>query len=164
MKNTTKKLPILFVVLVTLIFFVSACRTNISRNEDGSLAVETTISQQKLQEAITASIADPLIKELNVSLQSGYILVTGQRQRLNDASRTDTLTFRLDLGVSNGQLTAVISNAQLDSLPVEQTRVDHWNQTIASRLVILGKKNPNSSLETVNVTPDAVNMTWKVSR
>ena len=164
MKNTTKKLPILFVVLVTLIFFVSACRTNISRNEDGSLAVETTISQQKLQEAITASIADPIIKELNVSLQSGYILVTGQRQRLNDASRTDTLTFRLDLGVSNGQLTAVISNAQLDSLPVEQTRVDHWNQTIASRLVILGKKNPNSSLETVNVTPDAVNMTWKVSR
>jgi hypothetical protein len=164
MKNTTKKLSILFIVLVTLVFFVSACRANISRNEDGSLAVETTISQQELQEAITASIANPLIKELNVSLQSGYILVTGQRQRLNDASRTDALTFRLDLGVSNGQLTAVISNAQLDGLPVEQTRLDHWNQTIASRLVILGKKNPNSSLESVNVTPDAVNLTWKVSR
>jgi hypothetical protein len=161
MKNTTKKLSILF---LAIFFFVSACRANISRNEDGSLAVETMISQQELQEAITASIADPLIKELNVSLQSGYVLVTGQRQRLNDVSKTDTLTFRLDLGVSNGQLTAVISNAQLDSLPVEQTRVDHWNQTIASRLVILGKKNPNSSLESVNVTPDAVNMTWKVSR
>ena len=164
MKNTTKKLPILFVVLVTLIFFVSACRANISRNEDGSLAVETTISRQELQEAITASIADPLIKELNVSLQSEYVLVTGQRQRLNDASKIDSLTFRLDLGVSNGQLTAVISNAQLDGIPVEQTRVDHWNQTIASRLVILGKKNPNSSLESVNVMPDAVSMTWKVSK
>jgi hypothetical protein len=164
MKNTIKKLSLLFVVLVPLVFSLGACRANISRNEDGSLTVETTISQQELQEAITASIADPLIKELNASLQSGYVLVTGQRQRLNDASKTDTLTFRLDLGVSNGQLTATISKAQLDGVPVEQNRVDHWNQTIASRLVILGKKRPNSSLEAVSVTPDAVNMTWKVSK
>ena len=161
MKNTTQKLSILFAVIL---LFVSACRANISRNQDGSLTIETTISQQELQEAITASIADPLIKELNVSLQSGYVLVTGQRQRLNDASKTDNLTFRLDLGVNNGQLTATISNAQLDGVPVEQNRLDHWNQTIASRLVILGKKNPNSSLESVNVTPEAVSMTWKVSR
>jgi hypothetical protein len=42
--------------------------------------------------------------------------------------------------------------------------VDHWDQIIASRLVILGKKNPNSSLESVSVTPETVNITWKVSR
>jgi hypothetical protein len=161
MKNTSQKLFVLFAVIL---LFISSCRANISRNEDGSLKVETTISQQELQEAITASIADPLIQGLNVSLQSGYVLVTGQRERLNDASKTDSLTFRLDLGVSNGQLTATISSAQLDGVAVDQNRVDHWNQTIASRLVILGKKNPNSSLESVNVAPEAVNLTWKVSR
>ena len=161
MKNATKKLSLLFLVLL---FFVSSCRANISRNQDGSLSVQTTISQQELQEAITAAIADPLIKELSVSLQPGYIQVTGQRQRLNDATKTDTLTFRLDLGVSNGQLTATISNAQLDGAPIEQNRVDHWNQTIASRLLILGKKRPNSTLESVSVTPETVSMTWKVSR
>lgn len=161
MKNRTRKLSILFVVLVV---FLSACRANISRNQDGSLTVETTIGQQELQQAITASIADPLIQEMNVSLQSGYILVTGQRQRLKDSTRTDSLSFRLDLGLSNGQLTASISDAQLDGVPVDPARVDHWNQTIASRIVILGKKNPNSSLESVSVTTEAVSMTWKVSR
>ena len=161
MKNTTQKLTILFALIF---LFVSACRANISRNEDGSLTVQTTINQPELQTAITASIADPLIKDLTVSLQSGYVLVTGQRQRLNDASKTDTLTFRLDLGVSNGQLTATVSNAQLDGVQVEQNRVDHWNQTIASRLVILGKKNPNGSLRAVDVTPESVHMTWNVSR
>jgi hypothetical protein len=161
MNNTTQKLSILFVIIL---LFVSACRANISRNDDGSLTVETTISQQELQTAITAAIADPLIKELTVSLQSGYVLVTGQRERLNDASKTDKLTFRLGLGVSNGQLAATISNAQLDGVPVEQNRVDHWNQTIANRLVILGKKNPNSSIQSVSVTPDAVSIIWKVSR
>ena len=137
---------------------VSACsRAEISRNDDGSLNVETTISQQELQDAISASIADPLIQELTVSLQSGYVLVSGERQRLNDTSKTDTLTFRLDLGVSDGQLTATISGAELDGVPVEQSRVDHWNQTIASRIVIMGKKNPESTLE-------AVSMMWNVSR
>ena len=161
MKNTTRKLTILFALIF---FFVSACRANISRNEDGSLTVQTTISQQELQEAITAAIADPLIKDVTVALQLGYILVTGERQRLNDASKTDALVFRLDLGVSNGQLTATVSDAKLDGVPLEQTRVDHWNQTIASRLVILGKKNPNGSLQAVDITTEAVHMTWNVSR
>lgn len=162
MKN--KKLTILFVALVPLVIFLSACRANISRDADGSLTVETTVGQPERQQAIAASLADPLIKELNVSLQPGSILVTGQRQRLNGANKSDTLTFRLDLGVSNDQLTATISNAQLDGAPVEQDRVDHWNQTIASRLIIFWKKRPNSTLESVTVTPQVVSMTWKVSR
>src|SRR5512133_3562574 len=149
MKTKTKFIPVL---LVGLVFLISGCRANISRNSDGSLSVQTTVSQQELQEAINASIADPLVKELNVSLQQGYILVTGQRQRLNDASKTDALNFRLDLGVSNGQLTATVSQATLDGKPIEQSRVDHWNQTIASRIVILGKKRPNASMKSVSVT------------
>ena len=161
MKNKTK---IVLVILIALVFLISACRANISRNSDGSLSVQTTVSQQELQEAINASIADPLVKDLTVSLQQGYILVTGQRQRLNDASKTDTLNFRLDLGVSNGQLTATVSNATLDGKPVEQSRVDHWNQTIASRIVIIGKKRPNTSLKSVSVTAETVTMVWTVSK
>jgi hypothetical protein len=151
------------VLLIALVFLVTACKANISRNQDGSLDVETTISQQELQEVISASIADPLIKELTVSLQSGYVLVSGTRERLNDPSKTDTLNFRLDLGVSNGQLTSSISDAQLDGVSIEQDRVDHWNETIANRIAILGKKNPNSTLKSVVITPDVVTMTWNVS-
>jgi len=161
MKNTTSKISIL---LLAFVLILSACRGDIARSSDVSLSVDTTVSQQELQDAVTASIADPLIKDLTVSLQSGYILVTGQRQRLNDSSKTDTLNFRLDLGVSNGQLTATISNATLDGVPVEQNRVDHWNQTIASRIVIIGKKRPNSNLQSVNITTEAVSMSWTVSK
>ena len=158
------KTKTLSILLIALVFLISGCRANISRNSDGSLSVETTVSQQELQEAINASIADPLIKELNVSLQQGYILVTGQRQRLNDATKMDRLNFRLDLGVSNGQLTATVSSATLDGKPIEQSRVDHWNQTIASRIVILGKKRPNASIKSVSVTPEAVTMNWSIAK
>jgi len=159
MKNKT-----LSILLIAFVLVLSACRANISRNGDGTLTVETTVSQRELQEAINASIADPLITELNISLQSGYVLVTGQRQRLNDASKTDSLSFRLDLAVNNGQLTATISNALLDNKPIEQNRIDHWNGTIANRIGNISTKKPNSQLQSVHVTPEAVTMNWLVSK
>ncbi len=125
--------------------------------------METVITQQELQEAITASIADPLIKELTVTLQSGYILVSGTRERLNDPTKMDTLSFRLDLGVSNGQLTSTISDMQFDGFTVEQNRLDLWNITIANKIANLGSKNPNSTLKSVTVTPEAVTMVWTAS-
>jgi len=160
-KTTSKPISIFLIILV---FLLSACRANISRNEDGSLNVETTISQQELQEAITAAIADPLIKEITVSLQAGYALVSGTRERLSDPGKTDTLSFRLDPGVSDGQLTASISNAELDGNPIEQNRVDNWNQTIANRIANVGQRNPNATSESVSITTSAVTMTWNVTR
>jgi hypothetical protein len=161
MKQTIKKLSFLaIVVLLTL----SACKANISRNGDGSATVETTVSQAELQEIISSSIADPLVKSLTVTLQPGYVSVTGERQRLNDASKLDTMSFRLDLGVSNGELTASISDAQIDGIAIEQNRVDHWNQTIANRISNIGNRSGRATLQAVSVTTDQVTMTWLVTK
>jgi hypothetical protein len=159
MKKISKLSLFFLVVLLT-----AACTRNITRNGDGSFAVETSISQQELQEVITTSIADPLVKNVTVSLQSGYVLVSGERQRLNDASKTDSLTFRLDLSASNGQLTAKVTDAKIDNVSIEQNRVDNWNQTIANRLSNFGKKSGNATLQAINITPASVTMTWNVAK
>jgi hypothetical protein len=165
MKNPPRTLPLsLVAVLIATSLLISACQFSVTRNENGSLTVETSVSQQELQTAITAAIADPLIKDVTVTTQSGYLLVSGERQRLNDNTKTDTLSFRLDLGVSGGQLTAVVSGAQLDGIPIEQNRVSNWNQTIANRLQKLGPRRPNATLQSVAVTADGVTMTWLVSK
>lgn len=161
MKQNIKKLSILAIILMLTL---SACKANISRNDDGSLTVETSVTQAQLQEIISSSIADPLIKSLTVTLQQGYVSVTGERERLNDASKTDTMSFRMDLGVSNGKLTASISDAQIDGVSIEQARVDHWNQTIANRIANIGSRNENAKLQSVSITPEEVLMTWNVVR
>ena len=161
MQTVSKRLS---VILLLFVLLTSACKANLSRNDDGTLQVETAITQQELQEVISSSIADPLVEGITVSLQSGYVLVSGERQRLNDASKTDTLTFRLDLGVTNGQLTSTISNAQLDNQPIEQARVDNWNQTIVNRLAKISNRRQDAALQSVSVTPDQVSMNWTVSR
>jgi len=161
MQPTSKKI---FLFTYVLVFLLSACKANIARNQDGSLTVETTIGQQELQDVVSAAIADPLVKNITVSLQSGYVSVSGERQRLNDASKTDMLTFRLDLSVNNGQLISSISNAQLDGKPLEQNRVDNWNQTIANRLSNLGQRNQNSTLQSISITTEAATMIWTVTK
>jgi hypothetical protein len=159
--KTTHKIFILSLVFALLF---SACQRNVTRSDDGSIEMKTTITQQELQEAVSASIADPLIQEVTVSLQSGYILVSGTRQRLNDSSKTDTLSFRVDLGVSNGQLTSAISDAKFDGFTVEQNRIDLWNTTIANRITRIANRTPNSTLKSVTVTSSAVTMTWNATR
>ena len=155
---------ILSILLITFLFLTSACKANISRNNDVSFTVETTVTQQELQEAISAAIADPLVQDLQVTLQSGYVSIIGTRQRLNDASKTDALSFRLDLSVSNGQLIASVSDAQIDNTPLDQARVDNWNQTIANRLSKTGQRNENSTLQSISVTPEIITMIWNVVR
>jgi hypothetical protein len=159
--KTTKQLSIFLLAFALLL---SACQRTVTRNDDGSVDVETSITQQELQDVISSSITDPLIKDLTASLQSGYVLVSGTRERLNDSSKTDTLSFRLDLGVNNGQLTTSISNAQLDGVAIEQNRVDNWNQTIANRIALIGNSRGNSTLKSVSITTSQVTMTWNVTK
>lgn len=160
MKQTFKNISLLAAIML---LSLSACKANVSRNDDGSVTVETSVTQEQLQEVISSSIADPLVQELTVSLQNGYVAVIGVRQRLNDASKTDAMSFRLDLGVSNGELTASISDAQIDGIAIEQNRVDNWNQTIANRISKIGG-NRNATLQSVSVTPEQVTMTWLANR
>ncbi len=152
------------ILLVILAFLTSACKANVSRNEDGTFILETTVTQQELQEVISASIADPLVTNVTVSLQSGYVSVSADHQRLNDAAKTDTLSFRLDLFVNNSQLIASITDAQIDGVAIEQNRVDNWNQTIANRLSNFGERSETATLQSVSITPEAVTMTWNVVR
>jgi hypothetical protein len=151
-------------LLVLLVMLATACTRNVSRNGDGSVTVTTSITQQELQEVISSAIADPLVKNVTVSLQSGYVLVSGEHQRLNDAGKTDTLSFRLDLSVSNGQLVASVTDAKIDNIAIEQNRVDNWNQTISNRLFKFGGKSENATLQSISITTESVTMTWNVTK
>ncbi len=159
-----KKMSLVLSVFVLTAVLLSACQYNVRRNGDGTASVETVISQQEVQDAVSAAIADPLVQNVTVSLQSGYVLVTGERQRLNDNSKADALSFRLDLGVSDGHLTATLSDALLDGAALDQARVDEWSARISSRLSQVGQHSERASLQAVVISPESVTMTWVVSR
>ena len=157
--NTKKSLTLLGLLVAVLM--ISACTIHIDRNDDGSLRAESQLPEETLQREIGLAIADPLVQELTADMHDGYVSVTGVRKRAG-SDETDKLTFRLTLGVADGHLTAAISDAVLNDIPIAQERVEAWNERIAENLERGGQKNPNSTLQSVSVTPDTVTMVWRI--
>jgi hypothetical protein len=159
--KSKKFLKALIVATAACTLLLGACSANVTRNTDGSLSVTSTITGDSLNAEIKSALADPLVQDVTVTLQSGYADVSATRKRL-DSDKLDTLTFRLDLGASGGQLTATVSNAQVDGRAVEADRVAEWNTRIANRLANFSQRRENSTLQSVTITPEGVTMVWRV--
>ena len=158
-----KKMNLHMLIGIVLILgsLLGACSANIERNPDGSLRLETTMLEDSLQDEIAIAIADPLMRDFSVELHAGYISVSAERGRAV-GDKSDTVQFRLDLGVQDGHLTAVISDARLNDEPLDEAYVDVWNERLATQLERSGKQNANSSLEAVEVTTDSLTMVWRI--
>jgi N-acetylglutamate synthase/N-acetylornithine aminotransferase len=152
---------ILWFLGVLLLVVLTGCSVDIDRNPDGSLRLETSMTEQAIQTEIKLALADPRISNLSVDLENGYIQVNGEYKRQN-GSGTDALSFRISLGVSDGRLTAAISNAKLNAIPIEEERVSLWNERLAEGFSKAGQKNENSTLQDVTISGEAVTMVWRV--
>ena len=149
------------IAAAALALFASACSIDVERNPDGSLQVTSAITEASLTNEIQAAIADPLVKDFDVDLRDGYVLVSAEKEKVF-ADGTDTVSFRLDLGVEDGHLSAVISDAVINGITIPQELVDVWNEKIGNQLERAGKQNPDTTLERVSVDDAGVEMEWRV--
>jgi hypothetical protein len=140
---------------------LSACTIHVDRNDDGSLRAESRMPEGSIQEEIALALRDAQVKELDVDLRQGYVQVTGVRE-MPVGGHTDTLRFNLTLGVADGHLTATIWEATFNDNPIAAERVAGWNERIARNLERRAGNHPNSTLQSVSVTPDAVTMAWRI--
>ena len=157
----TNKMVGLVGLLLVAVVALSACTIHIDRNDDGSLRAESQMSEESIQKEIALALRDPKVKELTVDLKDGYMQVTGVKE-LPVGDHTDTLSFKMTLGVQDGHLTATISEAKFNQNPIDEGRVAEWNKRIATNLEKKGQNHPDSTLESVSVTPDGVTMVWRI--
>lgn len=157
----SKKLSITLGLLIVMVMAMSACSVEVERNTDGSLKVESSMTEASLQAELEAAIADSQMQDFVADMRDGYITVTATRQRPG-SDQTDDVSFRLDLGVADGHLTATISEFKLNGLPVNEERVTTWNERIADKLERAGQSNANSSLQSVTIGQDTLTMVWRI--
>jgi hypothetical protein len=150
MKST--KVILAVVLLVPLILVLASC----------TATVTVEVSEAEIAKAIAEGLADSELSALQVDLQDGYIDVRAEKEH-PDGSGTDSLVFRLDLGVSNGHLTATISKALLNGEPIDEEQVAVWNERIAERLERAARRRPNSVLSAVTITADKLTTSWQVT-
>lgn len=157
----SRKTYLMLLLLVMGALLVSACTINVDRNPDGSLRVEVNLPEATIQDEITAALNDPLIEDVQVDLHEGFISVVAERRRVM-VDEVDEITFRLDLGVAQGHLTATISGAKVNDQPVDEAVVAVWNERIANKLENAGKRNPDATLQTVRIDESALTLLWRV--
>lgn len=151
-------------ILITILaagLLAGACTIDVERNEDGSLQVETTITETSLESEIEAAINDPHVRSISIDLRNDYILVDAARDR-EDGYGTVSLSFRVDLFVEDGHLRAAVSEATLDGEPAADELVARWNDRLATRLERAGRRHPNATLVDVTITGNKLLMEWHV--
>jgi hypothetical protein len=155
-----RKLSI-YLMAGTLALLIGACQVGLSRNPDGSLRVEGTMSEEALANEVRAAVADPLIEQVDVTLENGYARCRLVRKRPTGGGQ-DELSFRLALGVVDGHLTATLSDVDVNGFAPTVSLLAAWNQRIASNLERAGRRTPNSTLQQVDINPDGIQMVWRV--
>jgi hypothetical protein len=147
--------------IVALALLAGACSIDVARNDDGSLQVESVLTEESVRNEIARGINDPQVNYVTVDMKDGYALVAAERKR-DIGVGVDSISFRVDLSVGDGHLLANVSDAVWDDVPIPQELVDVWNEKLAARLEADGRKDPDSTLVAVNLTEDALTMEWHV--
>ncbi len=149
-------------LLAAVALFASACQLDVERNADGSFQIEAVIAEADIAKEIAIGISeDPDAESASVDLRNGYALVemTGKNER---GTRTDTVSFRLELFVDGDHLGATVSDAVWNDIEIPEELVEVWNEELAAELEASAKEDPDSTLTAVEITEDELRFEFRV--
>ncbi len=139
----------------------AACTIDIEPNADGSLSVESQITEVRLQRGIDTMIEDPDVENLDVTFHDGFIAVDGTGRDKN-TGRVNDVTFKATLAVTDGHLDVDLYDATWNGDPMPAWIVEFWNQSLARELEREARKDPDSTLVRVEVTDDDITLEWHI--
>jgi hypothetical protein len=149
--------------LIAVLASLTACTRNITRNDDGSLTVESAMTEQQFSDEVALAIEDRTqVENVSASLNDGSITVSGERTD-PVSGNLQQFTFDLTLAVSDtGHLAATITNFTVNGHTADDARLARWNDNIAKRLESRAARREGSTLQSVTVTDDDLTMVWHI--
>ncbi|MDX1991953.1 MAG: hypothetical protein SF029_06175 [bacterium] len=162
---------ILIVLLFPLLALsLAACGrgdVSIQRNPNGGFDVTATLSEADVNTAITqalAASANPLLREPQVDLQAGRIVVNGQHER-RDGGGTVSGSITIVPSVTDGNLTAQITEADLEGWDAADERIAQFNERLSSALAQLAERGRGViTMRAVSVTDNALEIQFTAQR
>ena len=149
-------------LLAAFSLVATACQLDVERNDDGSLQIEAVFAEADIAKEIGLGITnDPNAESLTVDLKDGYALIEGVGKN-RFGTRTETVSFRLELSVVDGHLGAEVSDAVWNGIDIPQELVELWNEELAAELEASAKEDPDSTLASVEITEDELRFEFRV--
>lgn len=148
-------------LVATLGLIASACQLDVERNPDGSLQIEAIITEADIATELGFA-EDPDFETVVIDLRDGYAVFDATGPNEDDKTRTDEVSFKMELFVVDGHLGAEVSDAVWNGIDVPQLFIDEWNEELAKDLEKSAKEDPNSTLVDVEITDDQVRFEFRV--
>ena len=156
------KRMIMLVAVAAFALVLGACSIDVSRNADGSLQIETVLTEESLANELAKGIDDPNVISMDVDMKSGYALVEMEAKSEWGENRTDQVSFKVEMFVVDGHLGVDVTEAVWNDIPIPQELTDLWNEELAKQLEEDAKEDPDSTLVAVEITENDLRMEFRV--
>ncbi len=151
------KKTMMLVAVAAFAILAGACSIDVERNDDGSLQIETVLTEESLASEFARGIDDPNVESMTVDMKPGYALVDIVAK--NDrGTGTDEISFRVEMFVVDGHLGVDVTEAVWNGIEIPQELTDIWNEELAKELEEGAKEDPDSTLVAVELTENDLRM------
>lgn len=163
------KIRLLMFIFAVPLLLVGCNRANVDveRNPDGGFNITATLNEAEVNTAIEnalAQSANPLLRDPQVDLQTGQIIINGQHDR-RDGGGTVSGSVTMTLSVQNGALAAQITQADVEGLDLTDERIADFNTRLAEGLARLAENDRGLiTVQSITVTADNLQIVFTAQR
>ncbi len=154
-------------LLLLALLALAACEradVDIRRGTTGSTTVTVTLHEEDLQAAIGSILAEenPLLRDPQVDLQDGRIIVSGEHDRRDGQGRVSG-SVTLTLGVEGGELRARITAVDIEGVTLSDAQIAELNERLSEAILQrAGRDNRILTMISIAVSEETIQFVFVV--
>jgi len=155
---------------IVIMALIGCTRENVSdveRDGDGGINVTITMTEDEVNTLITQVIAagqNQLLRDPQVDLQPGQMVINGERDRLDGNGRVSG-TLTVTLSVEEGALLVQVTASTFEDITVQDAVIQEFNERLRNRLQ--RRADPDNraiNYQTVMITADTIEFVLNARR
>lgn len=154
------KKTMMLVAVAAFAILAGACSIDVERNADGSLQIETVLTEESLANELARGIDDPNVISMDVDMKDGHALVE-MEAKSEWGDGVDEVSFKVEMFVVDGHLGVDVTEAVWNGIEIPQELTDLWNEELAKELEEGAKEDPDSTLVAVELTENDLRMEFR---
>lgn len=162
-----------FTHLVLLFLFpliLTACNrenANVQRNDEGGVDVSVSLTESEVNEMVTnalAQMANPLLRDPQVDLQSGQIVINGEHDRRDGGGRVSGRVV-LTASVTEGTVLTQVSAVEIEGFDASDAQLAEFNQHFLDHFNRRASRpNDRVAVESVSISDSTIEVKFAATR
>jgi hypothetical protein len=164
------KMKFILLLLVFSMLLVGCRRAkvkDVERNPSGGVDITAELSESDVNAAIQEALAsqvNPLLRDPEVDLQNGMMIINGEHDRRDGTGRVSG-SLTVTLTVQDGALLAQVTSADIEGLELNDERIQAFNERLAEGLTRRANREDRQiTMLSINISDTALEIKFNARR